>query len=131
MEGDLPRQDASRRDGLPQRVLDKIGVQAIADRPAQDTSGMTVADDAEIRPALTSVQVGDIGKPSTVPAVLIEAPLDEIPDGEQVISADRCRRCQVRGLIPVIPSARISFAIVLRGTATPASCRSAWILGAP
>lgn len=67
-------------------------MQAVADGAAEHTAGVAVSDDTQVGPALTGVQVGDVGEPSHVTLALIEVPLDEIGNRERILATDRRRR---------------------------------------
>lgn len=111
--------------------LDKMGVQAAPSGAARDLAGVPVSDDPQVGPSLTAVKISDVGEPGDVALTLIEVQFHEIGNRERIVAIDRCPRTPRSELIRVIPSACMTLATVSRDTATPTSCRFAWILGAP
>src|SRR5664280_1864974 len=71
-QGRVPEQDRAL-----QRGLDQIGVQAGAERIAEDAAGVAVTHCSEIEPALARLQIGDVGGPHHVEPALVEAALDQ------------------------------------------------------
>jgi hypothetical protein len=78
----------AERYGLPQRVLDQVGKQTLADGPSEDPTGVTIPDDTGTPPPLTGMQIVDVREPGEIPFTLVKLPLHEAGDGEPVIATD-------------------------------------------
>ena len=92
MEDHLPGQDAAESDGLPKRCLDEVGVHVVGHASPEDPAGVSIADDAEVRPPFSGAQVGDVAEPGDVAFPLVELPLHKVGDRERIVAVDSGRR---------------------------------------
>lgn len=67
-----------QRDGHLQRPDREITLQAVAHRPANDTSRVQIKDHSKIKPSLTRPHVADVARPFLIRRIRMEVPVQQI-----------------------------------------------------
>ena len=75
---------------------------------------MAIADCAQVQPAFTGAQVGNIRHPYSVELTGIKHALDQVRKRGLTFGLDRCTGTKARGEIPSMLIMRIRLATVLR-----------------
>ena len=131
MQSDRVDQPPAHPDRHRHRGGDQIGAQVLINGLPDHPPRTAVPDRAQIQPALTRSQVGDVGGPHPIQRAGVEPAPHQVSRHRCIQVDDRCAGANVRGLIPASRCRRSDAATVLRDTRSPAARRSASTRGAP